>query len=406
MTQKDNISVDPFSAEALEAPTPFYDSLREQCPVAHVSGDNSEFYIISGYDRVRQVMKDHQQWTKKDGSFLFKGDSSIALNQDLPEFEDFRSVYINYMGQQGVKRWQEDIKRFAHELIDGFYTLGKGDFHDLFAMPLPMRAMALILGIPQDNLNQYKIWSDTFMTKGFNQPNEVQAAIEQLYGFFDQQIGQRRDLLQGAHIDEPSNEQLGTVLPDDLISNLLVAKYQGRYLTDAELRRTIRGFFIGGNKTTTWLILNLLSRLNEVPDRWQLLISKPELIPNAIEESLRCDPPTLGMFRGARCPVTMEGVSIAQDERVMFSIHSANHDPAVFEKPTEFIIDRPMADLRKHVTFSYGAHFCLGAWLSRMEAKIAMEIIIERLPNLRVTGPGERIEPFCFWGLKSLPVTW
>lgn len=398
--------VDPYSQEALDAPGPYYDALRQRCPVAHVKNDATEFYIVSGYQAARKVMTDHESFSKRDGSFLFLGDTNVALNQDPPAFDDFRKIYINYMGPGGVARWADDMRRFANELIDEILPLGRGDFHDLFAMRLPMRVMALAVGIPQDNLAQYKEWSDTFMNKAFNAPKEVEAAIQTLYAFFDTQFEERRQMLRAAGITEPGPEHVGTVLPDNLISLLVVSRYQGRYLTDQELRRVTRGFFIGGNETTTSLILNILVRMSEKPERWEKLRANPQLIPNVVEESLRCDPPTLGMFRGTTCPVQIGDVTIPKDARVMFSIPSANRDPEVFPHATEFDMERPTQEARKHVAFSYGTHFCPGGWLSRLETKIALEVLTERMPKLRVTGPGTRIEPFNFWGRKTLPVAW
>jgi cytochrome P450 len=298
------------------------------------------------------------------------------------------------------------MRRFANELVDQILPLGRGDFHELFAMPLPMRVMALVVGIPQDNLAQYKVWSDIFMNKAFNAPREIEAAIKTLYAFFDTQFEARRRQLRDAGITEPGPEHAGSVLSNDLISQLMVSRFQGRYLTDQELRRVTRGFFIGGNETTTSLILNILVRMSEKRERWERIRANPELIPNVVEESLRCDPPTLGMFRGTTCPVQIDGVTIPENARVMFSIPSANRDPAIFPNATEFDIDRPIQQARKHVAFSYGTHFCPGGWLSRLETKIALEVLVERMPELRVTGPGSRIEPFNFWGRKTLPVAW
>ncbi|MBV9841065.1 MAG: cytochrome P450 [Sphingomonadaceae bacterium] len=398
--------VDPYAPEAMNAPGSYYDALRENCPVAKVDDGDRSFYIVSGYDRVVEVMNNHDRWSKIDGALLQKTEHEIALSQDPPTFTEFRRTYINYLSPAGVKRWADEIRRMASGMLDEILPHGRGDFHDLFAMPLPMRVMALLLGIPQDRLEQYKSWSNTFMRAAFNDPAEAAEAIETLYAFFDEQFDQRRATLRAAGIEEPKPEHVGPVISDDLISVLMTARFQGRLLTNDELRRTTRGFFIGGNETTTSLILNMLVRLNEVPERWERIKAEPAIISNVVEESLRCDPPTIGMFRGAACPVEMDGVTIPENARVIYAIPSANRDPKIFARPTEFLIDRPQSERSRHVAFSFGSHFCPGAWVSRMEARIAFELIVEKMPNLRITGPGVRIAPFNFWGLRSLPVAW
>lgn len=398
--------VNPYSPEAMAAPGEYYDGLRERCPVAKVHDGERQFYIVSGYGNVVDVMTDHEKWTKIDGSLLQKTEHDIALSQDPPAFMDFRRTYINYLSPKGVKRWAPEIRRMASEMLDEILPLGEGDFHELFAMPLPVRVMALAIGIPQDGFEQYKGWSNTFMRAAFNDPRQAAEAIETLYGFFDEQFEQRRAKLRALGIEEALPEHVGTILSDDLISVLMASRFQGRVLTNEELRRTTRGFFIGGNETTTSLVLNILARLHEVPERWERVRADPSLLEGVIEESLRCDPPTIGMFRGTKCPVQIGDVTIPEDSRVLYSISSANRDPAIFSNPDEFIIDRRSSERTKHLAFSFGAHFCPGAWLSRMEARIALELIFTKMPNLRITGPSRRIEPFNFWGLRSLPVAW
>ncbi len=126
-----------------------------------------------------------------------------------------------------------------------------------------------------------------------------------------------------------------------------------------------------------------------------------------MEESLRFDAPVLGLFRTTRCPVTMSGTEITADAKVMMLFMSANRDAEVFDHADEFRLDRDLAELRRqHLAFGAGVHFCLGAPLARLEARIAIEALVRRLPSLELVDAGERIEPFLLWGRRRLPVRW
>jgi len=135
-------------------------------------------------------------------------------------------------------------------------------------------------------------------------------------------------------------------------------------------------------------------------------MARPELIENAIEESLRFDPPVIAHFRTSLEPTTISGVEIPTGSKLMFSMIGANRDPELFTDPDTFRIDRPLSETRKHVSFGYGVHFCLGAPVARLEAKIALGRLIERLPRLRLVGETERINCWLYRGRRELPVAW
>jgi cytochrome P450 len=160
--------------------------------------------------------------------------------------------------------------------------------------------------------------------------------------------------------------------------------------------------FVGGNETTTSLITNAVWRLLQDPQRWQTLVSKPELIDNALEESLRYDPPVLGLYRTVTRDVELRGVTIPVNSKVMLNYAAANRDPEVFDAPNEFRLDRPP---RRHLSFGLGVHFCLGSQLARLEARTALSSLVQRFPDLQLQNDGERIAPFFLWGRHRLPVS-
>jgi cytochrome P450 len=219
-------------------------------------------------------------------------------------------------------------------------------------------------------------------------------------------IADRKKILADAGITEPSVEHLGTVLPYDYISLGLAIRVDGRPLNDAELFNICTAFLTGGQETTTSLITNMVWRLLEVPERWERLKAEPQLIDHVIEESLRYDPPVIAHFRTSLCPVTMNGVDLPARSKLMFSMIGANRNPKLFPDPEEFKIDRPLGEVRKHLSFGYGTHFCLGAPVARLEAKVALTRLITALPNLRLIGETTRINSWLYWGRATLPVAW
>lgn len=394
--------LNPDEERALADPVTFHENLREGGRVAHVPAQ--DYYLVGGYDEVKAVMDDHTRFTKSLGNQLAEMEPNYALNQDPPDFSAFRALYTRYMSPAGVKRWTRDCIEIADRLIDAMEPMGGGDLQPLFAKPLPAEVTAIALGLPRGQVDRYRAWTDAFLSNMIADPAEQARIIAELYEFFDEQFEARRGALRAANIAEPSPEHVGTVLSDDLISVLMATPYRGRHLTNDELRRTVRGFFIGGVDTTGALILNVLNRLLGTEGLWDRVRREPALVEPAITETLRIDPPTIGMFRGTACPVDMAGETIPQGARVLYSILSANRDPARYADPDEFRLDRK--DRAPMLTFGSGAHFCPGAWTARLEARTAIERLLARLPNLRRTGPPTYFKASNFRILASFPVAW
>ena len=184
----------------------------------------------------------------------------------------------------------------------------------------------------------------------------------------------------------------------------LVASSGDDDATDLQLHSVIQQLLVGGNETTTSLITNAMWRLLEVPTRWHRLRDEPSRIPNTLEESLRFAPPVLGLYRSTTRAVTVRGVEIPENSKVFLSYAAANRDPEIFENPNVFDQDRSPVSLREHLSFGHGIHFCISAALARLEARIALETLARRIPDLSIPDPGERIAPFFLWGRRKLPM--
>jgi cytochrome P450 len=195
-------------------------------------------------------------------------------------------------------------------------------------------------------------------------------------------------------------------LPDDTLTALLTADLDGRVLSDEEMLGFMMFLFIAGSQTTTLLIGNLVFRLLQHPDQLELVRNDRSLIPAAVEESLRYDAPVHGLFRTNTADTELHGVTIPANTKVMCSFFSANMDPDAWENPDRFDVTRDLETLRKHYSFGKGIHYCMGAPLSRIEAAVALELILDRLPNLRLTGEPTEISAHVLHGVDTLPVAW
>jgi cytochrome P450 len=389
------MSYDPFSAETLDDPFPAYAELRRSCPAHHFQDFQPPFFTLSRYDDVHEAMSDPTIWSIRYGQSPQYTRPSGLVN-DPPEHTAFRHLFSRAFTPRTVARLAHDIENLGLEFIGQMGEEREGDFHDLYACPLPTIVIARLLGIPPSDLTLFKQMSGD-LTATYNEPDPARSAAPRAAfdAYFAAIIRARRTILQS-----------GGELPDDLISSFIVADLDGRRLTDHELQWMLLLLLLGGNETSTALLTNLVWRLLEDRSRWEAVKADPSLIDVAVEESLRHDPPVLGLFRTPTRDVSVHGVCIPKKAKVMVCFGSANHDEGVFSDPEHYRLDRSMDETKRHLTFGFGAHYCPGAALARLEGRITLRLLVEHLPDLRLTGPPERIVPFNLWGRRSLPVAW
>src|SRR5258706_61125 len=399
----------PWSGRPLAAPGPAYSQLRERCPFHHHRSETHDFYVTSRYDEIRQqVLADNPVWSFKFGNAAKDTMSDVGIVTDAPFHQAFRAVLTPGLTARVLQRLEPQIEAIAASLIDAMAGRAGGDFQSDFATPLPAQVMCLMLGLPRENYRTYKRWSDELQAQLFHdtRAGSYDELLREILPFFMAQIEQRRRQLADAGVDEPVLAHLGTVLSDDYISRCVVSKVEGRPLRDAEILNVCLAFLTGGQETTTNLIGNLVWRLLEVPSRWETLKAQPALIEAAIEESLRYDPPVLAHFRTSLCPVSMHDQELPANSKLMFNITGANRDRLKFPDAESFRLDRSLTQVRQHLSFGAGVHFCLGAPIARLEARIAMRLLLERMPELRLLGTGERIRTWMYWGRARLPLAW
>jgi cytochrome P450 len=333
--------------------------------------------------------------------------SPSGLFNDPPEHTAFRKLFNRAFTPRTVERLDGDIARIGTELLDAMIDSGEADFYEVYASRLPIIVIATLLGIPTDDLPLFReMCDDLTATYNVPDPQASEPARSRVDAYFQARIDERRRALADAGIDEPDPEVLGDVLPDDLLSGFVVAEVDGRRLTDREMHLLLLLLLLGGLETSTALLTNLLWRLLELPERWDAVKADASLIDAVIEESLRYDPPVLGLFRTPTREVELHGVTIPRKSKVMMCFASANRDDAKWDDADEFRLDRPSAIGRSHLSFGFGAHFCPGAALARLEARVSLQLLVDRMPELRLAGPTTRIAPFILWGRSSLPIAW
>ena len=398
---------DPFSPEVLADPWPAYAVLREHAPVHHHADFSPPFYTLSRSEDVREALSNSELFSIRYGQSPQYTRASGLMN-DPPEHTQFRSLFNRAFTPRVVRELEGPIGRIASSLLDRMLPQHSGDLNHDFASPLPTMMIAELMGIPPEDHREFRRMSDE-LTATYNEPDPaVSLAPRQAFDrYFQRVIDGRRELLRKAGVDSPDENMLGSVLPDDLMSRLAVAEVEGRSLDDKELSWTLLLLLLGGNETSTAMITNLVWRLLQVPDRWAALREDSSLIDAAIEESLRFDPPVLGLFRTPTRDLELHGLTIPAKAKVMLLYAAANRDPEIFDAPDEFRLERDPDETRRRVlTFGFGHHYCPGAALARVEAQIALRMLLERAPDLRLVGEPERIVPFNLWGRATLPVAW
>ena len=403
----DDDGYDPLSTSTLQDPFPAYEQLRQACPVHRFEAFSPPFFTLSRYDDVLAGLRDWELWSIRYGSSP-QYMRPTGLFNDPPAHTGFRKLFNRGFTPRTVGRLEDEIEELARQLVGQVISRGSGDFHDFLASPLPMSIIARLIGVPTSDLELFREMCDD-LTATYNVPDPAASAgpRARLDAYFQTHIDDRRSILRRNGITAPSVDDVGTVLPDDLLSGLVVAEHDGRRLDDNELHLMLVLLLLGGLETSTALLTNVLWRLLQDRDRWETLLRDPALVDVAVEESLRVDPPVLGLFRTPTRDVTLHGVDIPEKSKVMLCFASANREaPNGLERPDEFRLDRDPDKVRQHLSFGFGVHFCPGAHLARLEGRVTLRVLLELLPDLRLDGPVERIEPFLLWGRETLPVRW
>lgn len=387
---------DPLSPAALHDPHASGAWLRDECPVHRHEGMG--FHTVSRHADVVDVARDTERFTAAFGQGPV-GRPGGGLFNDPPEHTMFRQIVLSWFTAKRMEEQRPTITALAHQLVDAMEAGGArtAELHDDLACPLPVILIARLLGVAEHDRDRFKVWSDAQVLAMGRADASNKATQAEMHAYLLDGIRTRRAALDA-----------GEELSDDLISGMVRAAGEARRpIDEVEILGVLAQLLVGGNETTTSLITNCVWRLLQDRRLWDAVVADPSRCEVAVEESLRFDPPVLGLFRQTACPVERHGVALPEGARVQMNYAAANRDPTVFDAPDEFRLDRDLATLRRrHVAFGSGVHLCLGANLARYEATVALQVVVERLPGLYLAGPTERIAPWFLWGRHRLPVAW
>ena len=392
------VRYDPFD----NAPCPVaYDTLRtlrEQCPVTRLS---TGFYLATRHDDVHFVLRDGGPRVKAfshEGKMRALGvtvpdDERLTGEIEGPRHTVLRHVLMSALHPRLVATAEPFVRSLCERLITDLVTRGGGDLVPDYSVPIPSLVFAHVVGLPEDEHDRFRAWSDEVI-HGPTAHNSAQRWIS-----LDEAHPEFTAYLDAMVADRTANPR------GDLISRIVHTDRDGVRLTPKQARTAIAHLIFAGNETTANLIANLLYQLVSQPELFARISADRSLITAAVEESLRVDPPVLIQPRTAIADTELRGVSIPEGSRVVLSIAAANHDPARFDDPDTFVVGRNNAD--DHVSFGGGAHFCTGAGLARLEARLAIETFLDHVRDAEFA-PGfqyERIPVFWSNGPRALPVT-
>ena len=385
---------DFFSDAFRTNPHAEYARMREQCPVAH-SSQPYDWWAATKASDISQMLRKYKLWSSAHGPGLAYAGGSALVSVDPPQHTSDRRLVQQAFNAETLEAMEPDIRDLVRIEMDKWCAHGGGDLMALLATPVPLIVIAWLLGLDVDYCREIRPRADAVIARNA----DVQSARttgghgdrEEEATYFMRMIAQRREMMADGH-----------ALPDDTLTALMTAELDGRVLSDTDVLGFMGFLFIAGSQTTTQLIGNMVWRLLQHPDQMDLVRNDRSLIPHCVEESLRFDAPVHGLFRTNTEETVLGGVNIPANSKVMCTFFSANMDPEMWDEPDKFDITRDLDELKKHFAFGKGIHLCMGAPLSR----VALEAILDRLPNLRLAGEPTFISAPVLHGVETLPIEW
>jgi cytochrome P450 len=304
---------------------------------------------------------------------------------DPPEHAKYRKLVQPAFTPGRLRALEQYIRATARRLLDAIEPMLPLDLVDRFAAELPIVVIAEMLGVPSSDRERFKRWSDAIIEAGTEQTPENMAQTGELVSYFLSIIAERR-LRPG----------------EDLISTLAHSQIDGERLEDFDLVAFCLTLLVAGNETTRNLISHGVLALGSHPSQLDRLVRNRNLLPNAIEEMLRWGTPVGSFMRTATRDVLLRDTRVREGDRLLMLYASANRDEAVFGPDAEeFRVDR---DASGHVAFGFGEHFCLGAALARLEARVAFEDLLARFTRIEIAGRVERLRSIVIRGIVRLPI--
>lgn len=387
-TAESTINYNVFDPEIRSDPHPIYRRFREQGPL--IQNPVLGFWMATSYDACQAILRDPATYSSaKLGidpirDFL---DAPTMLFSDPPDHERLRAPVQRAFTPRSVAALEPQAQRLSEQLLSGWSRDGHYEVVDGFSYPLPVTVIAEMMGIPAEDRESFRRWSDAAVAFNAMGEGAASAATE---------MAELKDYLAAA-IETARHRDA-----DDLIHRLLEANTDGQ-LSDEELLASCVLLLVAGNETTTKLITNAVLQLDRHPEQRALLVDRPDLIPNAVEEFLRFDGTVQSTFRIVTTETELEGVTLSPGTMVLVMVAAANRDEKYFTDPD--VLDVERANAREHIGLGFGVHYCLGAALGRLETKVALGALLEHAPHYQVVDEQVHYGPnFFLRGLEHLTI--
>jgi cytochrome P450 len=384
---------DPYAYELHEDPYPVYAELRAEAPLYR--NERLGFWALSRHADVLTGFRDVAHFSNRNGVSLDPASSHPRahtmmsfLAMDPPRHTRMRALVSRGFTPRRIAELEPRIRELASRHIDRFVGIGRCDFIGDFAGKFPMDVISEMLGVPEGDRDELRRWADTVVHReeGMTDvpPAGTEAAMHML-GYFNELVADHRA--------QPR---------DDLTAALLAAEIDGDRLEDVEILGFLFLMIIAGNETTTKLLGNAVYWLWKNPDQRRLVRADSSLIPRWVEETLRYDGSTQALARTVTGDVELHGQRMRDGDRVVLLVGSANRDERVFPEPDRYDVLR---DTTAMLSFGQGTHFCLGAALARLEARVALEEVQRRFPDYEIDPGGmARVHSVNVRGFSALPI--
>jgi len=343
-----------FSDEVRRNPYPVYARMRAECPVLYLPPP-FDGWLVFDYEGVKWALSDHEAFSSQVPAphwFIF---------MDPPAHTKLRALISKAFTPRMIANLESRIRELTKDLLDPALAKTESELANEFSVPLPMKLIAGMIGIPPEEWQRFKRWSDSILKLSYARSGGAEG---------------EESVLEFRAVTAEMNDYLGEMIAerqrspkDDLLTRLIEAEVDGERLSQEEILGFFQVLILAGQETTTNLINNALLCFLEHPAELERVRKTPQLLPSAIEEVLRYRSPLQWVMRAPRRDVEFSGQKIPAGKLLLPVIGSANRDPKLFPDPERFDITR---DPNPHVAFGHGIHSCLGAALARMEARIAL----------------------------------
>ena len=408
-----NFNAEPFLSDFKK----IYEGMHVSgCPFAH--SEEGDHYAVASHGAIMDILKKYDVWKSKFGPALnYLESPGVLVSVDPPEHTFEVRIVSNSFSKEVFEAMVPEMEAFVNERIDSVIADGSADLHALLSITLPLFVIFRLLGV------------ERYDDEGVDRFDWIRDGIIGSVGMMFMSEEETREMLAGAPAEDTKlqgmmkTQALFTAHLAECKLKLASADWQGEenlvtrflttpgpdgsFLTDDKIMGFMGFLMTAGSATTTIMLSNVIYRLLTEEGAFNQVKNNPDLIPVAIEETLRLDSPVQGLFRTNDEEVDLGPVRLKQDTKVMLLWAGGNLDPEVFEDPMKFNLDRDLSKVRRHLSFGYGTHFCRGAPLARLEGDVFLKALMQRLPNLRLNGEIEMEKRMpVLQGIRKLPIAW